>query len=169
MNTDNDPLVQHLLELCRELDKDDISIILGGGMGLYLRLKFSPTQMPRYPFDPPVRSTADLDVFLSSHVIVNRQKIESLKASLLRLEYAVDPAAKNYHFIKKVKVFEQERIIKVDLLSAPTDEADKGKVKIVGQRIKPRGVDGIHGRLTDEATGIEIGKQPVDLTDLFPG
>lgn len=168
MTADNDPLVHHLLELCRELDKDDVSIILGGGMSLYLRLKFASARTPRYPFDPPVRSTADLDVFLSSHLIADRQKIKSLKASLLRLGYEVDPKARNFQFIKSVKLFGQDRTIKIDLLAAPPDAADKAKVEVKKPRIKPAGVEGFHAYLTDEAAGIEIGKQPVDITLLDP-
>lgn len=163
MTSDNDPLVYHLIELCRELDKDDVPIVLGGGMSLYLRLKFASARTPRYPFDPPVRSTADLDVFLSSHLIADRQKIESLKASLLRLGYQVDPKAKNFQFIKSVKLFGQDRTIKIDLLAAPPDAADKAKVEIKKPRIKPAGVEGFHAYLTDEAAGIEIGKQAIDI------
>jgi len=166
MSDDNDPLVHHLLELCIELDKDDVSIVLGGGMSLYLRLKFASARTPRYPFDVPVRSTADLDVFLSSRLIVDRPKIESLKASLLRLDYQVDPKAKNFQFIKSVKLFGQDRTIKIDLLAAPPDSADKAKVEIKRPRIKPAGAEGIHAYLTDEAAGIELGKLPFDVARL---
>jgi hypothetical protein len=166
MTNDNDPLVHHLIELCQELDKDNVSIVLGGGMSLYLRLKFASARTPRYPFDAPVRSTADLDVFLSSRLIADREKIESLKASLTRLGYEVDPKAKNFQFIKPVKLFGQDRVIKIDLLAAPPDSADKAKVEIKKPRIKPSGVEGIHAYLTDEAAGIEIGKQPFDMARL---
>lgn len=166
MTNDNDPLVHHLLELCRELDKDNIAVVIGGGMSLYLRLKFFSARTPHYPFDPVVRSTADLDVFLSSHLIADRQKIESLKASLLRLGYEVDPKAKNFQFIKPVKLFGQDRTIKIDLLAAPPDTADKAKVEIKKPRIKPAGVEGFHAYLTDEAAGIEIGKLAVDISRL---
>jgi len=168
MSDDNDPLVRHLLEFCRELDEQDISIILGGGMSLYLRLKFAGARTPRYPFDPPARSTADLDVFLSSRLIADRRKISGLKALLSRLGYRVDPKARNFQFIKTVKLFDHDRTIKIDLLAPPPDEADKDKVQINKPRIKPTGVEGIHAYLTDEAAGIDIGKQPVDVTRLDP-
>lgn len=166
MSDDNDPLVHHLIELCVELDKDDVPIILGGGMSLYLRLKFAGARTQRYPFDAPVRSTADLDVFLSSRLISDRRKIEGLKASLARLGYQVDPKAKNFQFIKPVKLFGQDRTIKIDLLASPPDSADKAKVEIKKPRIKPSGVEGIHAYLTDEAAGIEIGKQHFDVARL---
>lgn len=166
MNGDNAPLVQHLIEFCRELDKDDVAIVLGGGMSLYLRLEFASARTPRYPFDPRGRSTADLDVFLSSRLIVDPRKVESLRDSLLRLGYQVDPNARNFQFSKPVTLFGQERTIKVDLLAAPPDAADKGKVEIKRPRIKPAGIEGIHAYLTDEAAGIDIGRQPVDMARL---
>ncbi len=68
---ENDPLVRHLAELAVELDADNIPIILGGGMSLYLRQKFLSGRAPRYPFDVAARSTADLDLFLSSRLIAD--------------------------------------------------------------------------------------------------
>lgn len=168
MTDANDPLVHHLVELVKELDKDGISIILGGGMSLYLRLRFMTGRTPRYPFDPLVRSTADLDVFLSSRLIADLGKIESLQAALLRLNYAVDPKAKNFQFIKTVKLFGQDRLIKIDLLAAPPQDADTAKVEIKRPRIKPAGAEGIHAYLTEEAAGIEIGALPVELLKLDP-
>ncbi len=39
MTTDeNDPLLHYLLELVKELDSDNIPVVLGGGMSLYLHL-----------------------------------------------------------------------------------------------------------------------------------
>jgi hypothetical protein len=48
---DNDPLVHHLAELAKRLDTENIPIILGGGMSLYLRQKFMSGRNSRYPFD----------------------------------------------------------------------------------------------------------------------
>jgi len=168
MSDENDPLVRHLVELCKELDGDAIPILLGGGMGLYLRLRFIAPRTSRYPFDLPVRSTADLDVFLSSSLIVDRPKIEALRAALGRLGYEVAPEAKNFQFAKTVRVLGQDRRIKVDLLSAPPEKGDAGKVEVKRPRIKPAGAKGIHAYLTEEAAGIEIGKQPVEMARLDP-
>ena len=48
---ENDPLVHQLGELAAELDAENIPVILGGGMSLYLRQKFLSRRVPRYPFD----------------------------------------------------------------------------------------------------------------------
>ena len=167
MKTDeNDPLIHYLLELVKELDTDNIPVILGGGMSLYLRLKFMAPRTHRYPFDVQIRSTADLDVFLSSRLIADLKKIEGLKQSLARLGYQVIPEAKNFQFSKQIEIFGQSRTVKIDLLAAPPDEVDKAKVEIKKPRIKPTGAEGIHAYLTREAAGIEIGKQPVDIERL---
>lgn len=163
---ENDPLLHCLLELIKELDTENISIILGGGMSLYLRLKFMTRQTQRYPFDPQVRSTADLDLFLSAKLIVDLKKIESLKEILNRLAYKVIPEAKNFQFAKQIKLFGKTQTVKIDLLAAPVDKASLSKVQIKKPRIKPIGVEGFHAYLTDEAAGIEIGKQAVDPTQL---
>jgi hypothetical protein len=165
-SSENDPLLHHLLELVKDLDNDNISIILGGGMSLYLRLKFMAPRSHRYPFDIQIRSTDDLDLFLSSRLISDLSGIKGLKQVLTRLGYQVLPEAKNFQFFKQITIFGQPRTVKVDLLAAPPDVADQSKVEIKKPRIKPKGAEGIHAFLTPEALGIDIGKQPVDIKKL---
>ena len=62
---ENDPLVACLAELAAELDRENIPVILGGGLSQYLRGKLDGGRSPRYPFAAPARSTEDLDLFLS--------------------------------------------------------------------------------------------------------
>lgn len=166
MRDESDPLLQSLLELVKELDIDNIPIILGGGMSLYLRLKFMSQQTHRYPFEIQTRSTADLDCFLSPQLIADLKKVEDLKQVLARLGYQVIPTAKNFQFSKQIKLFGQPRTIQIDLLAAPPEDVDKAKVEIKKPRIKPKGATDIHAHLTDEAAGIEIGKLPVDVERL---
>lgn len=164
--TDNDPLFHSLLELVRELDTDNIPIILGGGMSLYLRMKYLTSKTHRYPFDLQIRSTGDLDLFLSASLISDLEKIEGLKRVLDRLGYRVIPEAKNFQFSKQIMLYGQLRIVRIDLLAAPPDQAEKRKVEIKKPRIKPKGAEGIHAYLTQEAAGIEIGKELVDPRQL---
>ena len=159
---DNDPLVHHLAELAKGLDTENIPIILGGGMSLYLRQKFMSRQTARYPFDLLARSTADLDLFLSSRLIADAGKIESLRQVIGHLDYSVVPEAKNFQFAKKIMLYGQERVIKIDLLAAPPHGEDLSLVSVHGLRIKPRGAAGIHAYLTNESEGIEFGKLPID-------
>lgn len=161
--SENDPLLVHLIELVKELDAERIPVILGGGMSLYLRLKFWAPETPRYPIAIQTRSTNDLDLFLTSRLIVDRLKMEALSRALSKLGYEVVPEAKNFQFFKIINLYGQAKAVKVDLLAPPPIEPDKAKVKIEKPRIKPIGVKGIHAYLTDAATGIEIGKQAVDV------
>lgn len=165
---ENDPLVGQLIELSVELDAENIPIILGGGMSLYLRQKFFGGRTPRYPFDIPVRSTADLDIFLSSKLIVDAGKIEILRLVLRRLGYTVVPEARNFHFAKEILLYGQKRRVKIDLLAAPPLDEDLPLVSIRRPRIKPKGTEGIHAYLTDESEGIEIGKLAVATALLDP-
>ena len=56
----NAVLAQSLLELKRALDPSGVPIIIGGGMGLYLRETYLPEERsPRYQFRLPIRSTND--------------------------------------------------------------------------------------------------------------
>lgn len=163
---ENDPLLRHLLELIKELDAENIAVILGGGMSLYLRLKIMSPPTRRYPFDIHVRSTNDLDLFLSSELIIDAAKIDGLRKILARLEYSVIPEAKNFQFSKKTDLYGQEKAINIDLLAPPPAESDRAKVEIKKPRIKPAGVHGIHAYLTIEAAGIDIGKEAVDVQAL---
>lgn len=160
----NDQLLSQLIELQQELEKAKISMILGGGMSLYLRLEYlRVAPSPGYPFAIETRSTNDLDLFLTSDLIVNSKKIERLREILGELGYRVDPKAKNFQFVKEIVVFGQRRQVRIDLLAAPPAEADRRKVVIKKPRIKPVGAEGIHAFLTEEATGIEFGRLEVSI------
>ncbi len=165
---DNDPLLRQLLEIVRELDAENIPIILGGGMNRYLSQKYMSSRMPRYPFDLATRSTNDLDIFLSSGLIVDAGRMERLRLVIERLHYKVIPKAKNFQFAKEVDLYGQKQTVKIDLLAAPPQDADRAKVDISKPRIKPKGAKDIHAYLTDEAKGIEIGKLAVDIGLLDP-
>jgi hypothetical protein len=155
----NAVLSQSLLELKRALDPSGVPIIIGGGMGLYLRETYLPEERsPRYQFRLPIRSTNDLDIFLTADMAVNAAGFGSIKAVLSDLKYTVSPKAEYFQFEKEVEVYGARRTVKIDLLAAPPREADEGKVKVKGIRVRPKGVRKIHAFLTEEARGIDIGR-----------
>lgn len=169
MTTDeNDQLTACLAELTVELDRENIPVILGGGMSRYLRGRLGGGPAPRYPFTAPARSTADLDLFLSPRLIVDAAKVEGLKRILSRLGYRVLPQARNFQFAKTVIAYGQERTVKIDLLAAPPAGEDLSRVIIKKPRIKPRGAEEIHAYLTEESEGIELGKIPLPPALLSP-
>jgi hypothetical protein len=155
----NDQLLAHLIELQRELEKEKIPLILGGGMSLYVRMQYLRATAPdRYPFSVETRSTNDLDLFLASALIVDAEKVEKLREIIVRLAYTVDPNAKNFQFVKEVEIYGGRRQVRVELLAAPPSETQMDKVDVKGFRIKPVGVDDIHAYLTASAGGIDIGQ-----------
>jgi len=158
---ENDPLVACLAELAAELDRENIPVILGGGLSQYLRGKLDGGRSPRYPFAAPARSTEDLDLFLSPPLIVDAGKIYGLRRALAAQGYSVRPEARNFQFEKNISLYGQPRTVKVDLLAAPPAGEDVAKVTIKRPRIKPKGAEDIHAYLADESEGIELGKIPV--------
>ena len=51
----NDKLLIHFLELQEALNQKGISVILGGGMSLYVNLNYRDVDSTRYPFNITVR------------------------------------------------------------------------------------------------------------------
>ena len=160
----NDELLKHFLELQAALEERGVSIVLGGGMSLYVNLNYRKNNESRYPFEIAVRPTNDLDIYLSSDIIADSEKCAAIKATLeTTLHYNVVENAKWFQFEKEIELFGAKRTIKVDLLSAPPNESDLNRVAIKAHRVKPKSVEGIHAYLTKEAKGLEFGKQIIPI------
>ena len=158
-----DTLFEELLALNSRFEEAGVSIILGGGMGLYLRDQFLGGQRsPRYPVRPESRSTEDLDMLLNADVIVDAEKMNALRDVLDEMGY--EDETKHFQFVRTLEIARQKRTVRVDLLAAPPADADREKVKIKRPRVRPHASEQIHGFLTDEAAGIDIGKVPIDLS-----
>ncbi len=160
----NDQLLARLVEFQRELEKEKIPLILGGGMSLYVRMQYLRAEVSvRYPFAIETRSTNDLDLFLASSLIADAEKVEKLREIITRLSYTVDSNAKNFQFVKEVEIYGSRHQVRIELLAAPPTEAQMSKVDVKGFRIKPVGVDNIHAYLTASAGGIDIGLLQVNV------
>lgn len=160
----NDELLKHFLELQQALAERGVPVILGGGMSLYVNLTYKAGNNSRYPFNITVRPTNDLDIFLTADLIVDVSRYESIKNTLEQiLGYQVVEAAKWFQFEKEIVLHGSNRTIKIDLLSAPPKKSDLSKVVIKAHRIKPKKAEKIHAYLTNEAKGLEIGKQIINL------
>jgi hypothetical protein len=163
---ENDHLVKALIELSVELEKYEIPLIIGGGLSLYLRtVLFNKERSPRYPKRVAQRSTKDIDIFLSSDLIVDAEKIEILRDSLSRLDYK--PKTKYFQFSKEIEISDVKREIIIDILSSPPKDEDKLKTKIRLPRIKPVEVQEFHAYLVNEAKGINYGPIPINPTSNF--
>lgn len=159
-----DELLENLIELNLNFERKGIPLILGGGMGLFVKAlagKEGPRQ--RYPFLTEARATADLDIFLSAETIVSSESIGKVKEILKALSYEVLPEAKYFQFQKQVSIGGSSKNIRIDFLSAPPEPKDISKVKVSSPRIKPKGIEGFHAFKVDEAEGLDIGLDTVEL------
>lgn len=153
-------LLKELEELNTRLKQRGITMILAGGMGLFLRDSFlGGHRSPRYPIRPESRTTEDLDVLLTADVIVDAHQMEQLRDVLDEMGY--ESEVRYFQFKRSVDSDQDGRTVKVDLLAAPPD--DEEDVKINPPRIRPREASDIHAYLTDEAAGIDTATIPIDL------
>ena len=148
-----DPMREQLIRLAQKLQKDDIKLIVGGGYGLilkheYLRKREAVTRFADIPED---RSTNDIDIFLSTEIITDAEKIETVRDAITEL--GGEPIADYFQFV--VNKENPELKVKIDLLAPPVSEEEKKLVKISKPRIRPKKAKNIHGYLTEEAVTIE--------------
>lgn len=157
----NDYLLKALFELAKELSKFNIPLIIGGGLSLYLRTIYSSkVRSPRYPKRTEQRVTKDIDIFLSSDIIVDSAKVQHIRDSLAKLNYL--PRTKYFQFYKEIDLNYSKREILIDILSAPPDENKKENISIKKPRIKHNDVKNFHAYLVNEALGINYNPIKVD-------
>jgi len=165
---ENNHLISALIELANLLEKHYIPLIIGGGLSLYLRsFLLQKVRSPRFPKKVVQRSTKDIDVFLTSDLIINSEKIEILRDSLVSLGYK--PKTKYFQFTKNITLGNSTREVIIDILSAPPKDKDAFKTKISKPRIKPVDVDNFHAYLVNEAKGINFGPIPVESVSILSG
>lgn len=161
-----DVLLDELIELEADLRAVGVPLILGGGMGLWLRDTFPPSseRSPRYPQRPTSRSTNDLDFILSTRVVTSVDLMHSLRDVLSQRDYRPNPKAKCFQFVREIHFDGSTRVVKVDLLAVKPTKDELQLVKVNGVRIRPKGAKDIHGYITPEAAGTEIGLVLLDLS-----
>ena len=71
-NYNPDFLINALVELAKALKDKGIPLLIGGGLSLYIRTVYiHKKRSPRYPKKVFQRSTKDIDVFLTSDIIID--------------------------------------------------------------------------------------------------
>ena len=159
-----DHLIDSLLELNIAFEKASVPLILGGGMGIYVRTVYGSIENgERYPFQIDARATADLDIFLTAETIVARDKIESVKNVLAEQGYVVVQKAKYFQFEKTINAFGSQKKLRIDFLAAPPAEENRDRVQLSAPRVKPKGVEEFHAYQTAEAEGLQFGIEEVNV------
>jgi hypothetical protein len=142
-----DILLQASSELSTELAKNDIPLIIGGGLSLYIRTTFlKKKRSPRYPYQAFQRSTKDIDIYLTSNLIADSKKLNLMRDTLTQLGYTVKT-----QYFQYTKEFNNGKSVVIDVLAAPLNKNDKDI------RVKLKDVKNFHARKNDEAEGIDIG------------
>jgi len=150
-------LLTALLDLLKELEGEDLKLIIGGGYGVYLkrehaRLTGERTLLREWP---EARSTNDLDLFLRPELLIDSRKLEPLAASLKRLDYQVIPGAEKYQFAKPGPFGGREEGIKIDLLTGPQKYFAGTRAKVDERRVRPNPSVDLHAHPVDEALTLE--------------
>jgi hypothetical protein len=154
MNTLN-VLRTSLLDLLWELRDTDITIIIGGGYGIFLKTAYVNEHRIRTLLNerPESRSTNDLDLFLRPELLIHSEKLKPLSAAIEKLGYKVVETARAYQFIKSDS--NGKGGIKIDFLTGPQSCFQGTKAKTDGRRVRPNPSIGLHAHPVDEAPTFE--------------
>lgn len=162
-----DPLLNQLRQFAERLAAKNISLVIGGGYGLLLKANHiqrigARTRLEQLPI---ARSTADIDVFLTTEVIIDQSNMATIRKALDDLDYSPVPGAEYYQFFREVTMGAARRTLKFDFLAAPVLGEQAKKVKADVRRIRPRGTTEapMHAHTTPEALTVEEHLLAVDI------
>ena len=162
-----DPLLSQLRQFAERLAATNVRLIIGGGYGLLLKANHiqhlgARTRLEQIPI---ARSTGDIDVFLTTEVIIDENNMAALRRALDELEYSPVPGAEYYQFFREVTIAGATRNLKFDFLAAPVIGEHAKRVKADIRRIRPRAATGapMHAHTTPEALTVEEHLLPVNI------
>jgi len=162
-----DPLLDQLRQFAERLAEKNISLVIGGGYGLLLKANHIQRSGARTRLDqiPIARSTGDIDVFLTTEVIIDKGNMAAIRKALDDLGYSPVPGAEFYQFFREVTIGGAKRNLKFDFLAAPVLGEQAKKVKADVRRIRPRGASEspMHAHTTPEALTVEEHLLAVDI------
>ena len=154
-----------LLDLLREVEGSGVTVIIGGGLGIYLKTVHvwrvgARTLLREWP-EP--RSTNDIDLFLRPELLIEPEQLKPFAEALDRLGYEAVRGAENYQFVKSVPGSSGVGSVKIDILTGPRKRFEGTRVKADERRVRPRPRIGIHAHPVDEALTLEEGLLPFVL------
>ena len=160
-----DQLKASLLDLLCELEGKGIPITVGGGFGLYLKRLHLEAAGLRTLFErlPQPRATNDLDLFLTTEVLVDLGRTRQVAGAIARLGYVVIDAAKYLQWQREVTIAGVAQQVKIDILVGPLGDARK-KLNVNMPRVRPKGEIKFHAHAVEEAVSIEEGLLAVPVS-----
>ena len=169
---DSQPILKTcLLEFLYELRNVDFRLILGGGYGLYLKqmhLQELPIFQTLIPGDfwPTPRGTEDLDIYLTTEVVVDGERMGSIQTALDSLGYRAIESAKYTQFAKTLP---GGMNVKIDLLTGPQEHfADSPEVRVDARRVRLRKSVNLHAHPTDEALALGTDTMEIEIDGVLP-
>jgi len=153
-----------LLDLLYKLQDAEIKLIIGGGLGIYLKVNHVRRLRLRTLLQewPEPRSTNDIDLFLRPELLIKPAQLKPLAEALAKLGYKTVPGAEKYQFVKP-GLGGGVGSIKIDILTGPKRRFEGTRVRTDDRRARPRPSVGIHAHPVDEAPTLEEGLLPILL------
>ncbi len=160
----NDPLEASLLDLHTLLGQS-MPLILGGGYGLYLKQRSlsQNATVTRFTEDrlPDNRTTEDIDLFLRAEVVVDADRMKTVRDALDTLRFEPVLGSEYMQFAKAAAPAGE---IKIDLLVGPLGELfDPKTVKRDDRRVRPKAFKQLHAHPLNEAVAIEEHLTPIEI------
>ena len=165
-----DILRTELTTLASALAEHEVPLIIGGGYGLLLRQEhIERSRAKTIRAIPTARSTNDIDVFLSTEIMINADKLIALRQVLEAQGFTSIQGAEHYQFSREVTYRGVPRVLKVDLLAPPPRDLPHGTgIKVDKRRIRNAAAKGIHAHTTPEAFSITENTTLLILSDNVP-
>ncbi len=150
--------------LHERLSDRGISIILGGGLGLYLKQLYLMGNPVRTLIDPSgwpqPRSTSDIDVFFPLEVLVSLDDMKAVRSIIDEMHF--EPIAGNEYW--RFNLPQNE--VKLDLLTGPIVDTVKDQLKSDARRARPKGDLQLHAHPVPEAIDLSDRLEQVGLVGL---
>ncbi|MCW5824217.1 MAG: hypothetical protein KIT34_15540 [Cyanobacteria bacterium TGS_CYA1] len=154
-------LINTFVDLHEKFSGRGLSIILGGGLGLYLK-QLSLLEKPvRTLIDasewPQPRSTSDIDVFLPLEVLISLDDMKAVRSVIDEMHFEPIEGSEFWRFNLPANE------VKIDLLTGPINENVKNQLKSDSRRARPKGNLELHAHPVPEALDLSEDLEPVTL------
>jgi hypothetical protein len=154
-------LFNTFIDLHENLSGRGISIILGGGLGLYLKQLYLIEKPVRTLIAadgwPRPRSTSDIDVFFPLEVLISLDEMKAVRSVIDEMRFEPIPGSEYWRFSLP------ENEVKIDLLTGPIDDNVKSQLKSDSRRARPEGDLQIHAHPVPEALDLSDRLEAVAL------